>query len=52
MGGVNFGGPEETTGTVPPVRLMSLLAGGFFAVPPNAEPYPGAELFTSQLLVG
>jgi len=51
MGGVNFGGPEETTGTVPPVQLMSLLAGGFFAIPPNAEPYPGAELFTSQLLM-
>lgn len=51
MGGVNFGGPEETTGTVPPVQLMTLLMGGFFAVPPASAPYPGAELFTSQLPV-
>ena len=51
MGGVNFGGPDDIVGSIPPVRLMSLLAGGFFAVPPISSPYPGAELFAESLFV-
>lgn len=39
MGAVNFGGDPPST------RVMSLLAGGFYAVPPKAEPFPGAVLF-------
>lgn len=45
MGGVNFGGPEGDANRPPAVELMSLLAGGFYAIPPNSEPYPGASLF-------
>lgn len=49
MGGVNFGGvtnSDSTIGEPPPVPLMSLLAGGFFAIPPTEEPFPGASLFS------
>lgn len=48
MGGVNFGGPAEQTGGVKPVRLMSLLAGGYYALPPAGDPFPGAGLFADQ----
>jgi Dyp-type peroxidase family len=37
LGDANFGGDA------PP--LISLLAGGFYAVPPRARPFPGASLF-------
>jgi deferrochelatase/peroxidase EfeB len=46
LGDVNFGGPAVPQGGEPsPIELMSLLSGGFYAVPPRAEPFPGAELF-------
>jgi deferrochelatase/peroxidase EfeB len=46
LGDVNFGGPHEPAGgEPPPLLLLRLLAGGFYAVPPRHEPFPGAELF-------
>ena len=45
MGGVNFGGPEGEVRRPPSIELMSLIAGGFYAIPPNSDPYPGASLF-------
>jgi deferrochelatase/peroxidase EfeB len=40
LGDSNFGGPGSDS-----VPLISLLAGGFYAVPPRADPFPGAGLF-------
>ncbi|MGY1829110.1 Dyp-type peroxidase [Geodermatophilus sp. SYSU D01180] len=49
MGEVNFGGPAEPEPSDPrPIELMSLLAGGFYAVPPQGDPFPGADLFDSS----
>lgn len=45
MGGVNFGGPEGEISRPPSIELMSLIAGGFYAIPPKSEPYPGSSLF-------
>ena len=45
MGDVDFGGPEPTD--PPPIPLMSLLARCCCAVPPNGDPFPGADLFAS-----
>jgi deferrochelatase/peroxidase EfeB len=43
---VNFGGPAAPSpGDPPNVRLLSLLAGGLYCVPPGGTPFPGAELF-------
>jgi deferrochelatase/peroxidase EfeB len=43
---VNFGGPAEPRpGDPPSPSLVSLLAGGLYAVPPRARPFPGAALF-------
>ena len=43
---VNFGGPARPgPGDPPSPALLSLIAGAVFAVPPVAEPFPGAELF-------
>lgn len=39
LGPVNFGGNPSSA------RVISLLAGGYYAVPPKAEPFPGAILF-------
>jgi deferrochelatase/peroxidase EfeB len=44
LGDVNFGGPA--TGDAP--SLISLLAGGLYAVPPRARPFPGAGLFAAR----
>ncbi len=45
---VNFGGPAEPgPGDPPSPALVSLLAGGLYAVPPRARPFPGAGLFAS-----
>ncbi|MDX6587234.1 MAG: deferrochelatase/peroxidase EfeB [Solirubrobacterales bacterium] len=44
LGDSNFGGPtsaEESTSA----RLLTLDAGGFYAVPRRSDPFPGAELF-------
>jgi Dyp-type peroxidase family len=46
LGDVNFGGPTEpAAGEPPPLLLLRLLAGGFYAVPPRGEVFPGADLF-------
>jgi deferrochelatase/peroxidase EfeB len=48
LGDVNFGGPTEPgAGEPQPVQLITLEAGGFYAVPSVAEPFPGAELFAA-----
>jgi len=40
LGDVNFGGPGGPSA----IQLMSLRAGGFYVVPPRADPFPGASL--------
>ncbi len=46
LGGVNFGGrADHGPGEPEPIELISLAAAGFYAVPPQASPFPGAELF-------
>lgn len=48
LGDVNFGGPAAPrAGDPPSPRLMRLLAGGLYAVPPRARPFPGAGLFAA-----
>lgn len=42
MGDANFGGPADAP------SILSLLAGGVYAVPAAAKPYPGADLLISQ----
>src|ERR1700752_286502 len=39
LGPVNFGGEPMSA------RVLSLLAGGFYAVPPKSDPFPGSTLF-------
>jgi Dyp-type peroxidase family len=46
---VNFGGPAAAgPGDPPSPRLISLVAGGFYAVPPRRRPFPGAALFAAR----
>lgn len=46
LGDVNFGGPVAPgPGEPAPLRFIELLAGGLYAVPPRARPFPGAALF-------
>jgi Dyp-type peroxidase family len=46
LGDVNFGGPTDpAAGDPPSPSLLSLRAGGFYAVPPREKPFPGATLF-------
>jgi hypothetical protein len=46
LGGVNFGGPTiPQQGDPKPIRLLSVIAGGFYAVPPVDDPFPGASIF-------
>lgn len=46
LGDVNFGGPAAPrVGDPHPPDLMSLRAGGFYAVPPRERPFAGAGLF-------
>lgn len=45
LGAVNFGGPAGNVQQPEPVKLMSLLAGGFYAVPPKGNPFPGSAIF-------
>lgn len=48
LGDVNFGGPSEPGDGEPgPPSFIALDAGGFYAVPPRATPFPGASLFKS-----
>jgi deferrochelatase/peroxidase EfeB len=44
LGGVNFGGRPTPAEGPEPIRLISLRAGGFYAVPLAASPFPGANL--------
>ncbi len=46
LGDVNFGGSADpASGNPPSVDFISVLAGGLYAVPPLAKPFPGAHLF-------
>lgn len=46
LGNANFGGYTDAQPGEPPyVSLVSVIAGGYYAVPPKAEPFPGAEIF-------
>jgi deferrochelatase/peroxidase EfeB len=44
LGGVNMGG-GSAGGEPPDETILSVIAGGFYAVPPKGEPFPGAPLF-------
>lgn len=47
LGDVNFGGrPQPPEGEPRTVPLVTVAAGGFFAVAPRDEPFPGASIFT------
>jgi deferrochelatase/peroxidase EfeB len=47
LGDVNFGGRAERGPDEPPaVAFVSLVAGGLYAVPPRAGPFPGADVFS------
>lgn len=49
LGDVNFGGPAEPApGEPQPPALLTLHAGGFYAVPPRGDSFPGAELFDGR----
>jgi Dyp-type peroxidase family len=49
LGDVNFGGPSEPgPGEPGPLQLLTLQAGGFYAVPARAHPFPGADLFAGS----
>ncbi len=46
LGDVNFGGrTQHGPGEPPALRFVSLIAGGLYAVPPRAAPFPGAAIF-------
>jgi deferrochelatase/peroxidase EfeB len=46
LGDVNFGGPvRPKPGEPAPITLISVIAGGFYAVPPKGAPFPGAKIF-------
>lgn len=46
LGDVNFGGPSKPADGDPhSPMLLTLCAGGFYAVPPRSDPFPGAVLF-------
>lgn len=46
---VNFGGPaRQRRGDPTAPRLITLLAGGLYAVPPRRRPFPGAQLFDAR----
>ncbi|MBV9789047.1 MAG: Dyp-type peroxidase [Chloroflexi bacterium] len=43
---VNFGGATNPRAGEPaPIQFLSVVAGGLYAVPPNNDPFPGAEIF-------
>jgi Dyp-type peroxidase family len=45
MGNANFGGPLAAP------TLLTLIAGGVYAVPPHAEPFPGASILAAHAAV-
>jgi deferrochelatase/peroxidase EfeB len=44
LGDANFGGTALATDT----PLISVAAGGLYAIPPRGKPFPGAEIFASN----
>jgi deferrochelatase/peroxidase EfeB len=47
LGEVAFGGPvDPASGEPAEPRFLELRAGGLYAVPPRADPFPGAALFS------
>lgn len=51
MGDANFGGVVGDP-VIPAFNLMSVVAGGLFAVPPvGASPFPGSDLFDAMAIV-
>ena len=47
MESVNFGGRYER-GARAPVDFVSVIAGGYYAVPPDDRPFPGSQIFGSK----
>lgn len=47
MGDANFGGVIADP-SIPAFNLMSIVAGGLFAVPPLGSPFPGSSLFDAS----
>lgn len=46
LGDVNFGGPAyQQPGGPDPIHMVTVIAGGYYAVPPKATPFPGAAIF-------
>jgi Dyp-type peroxidase family len=45
LGDANFGGASDGLATLP---LISVVAGGFYAVPPRARPHAGRDLFAAR----
>ena len=46
LGDVNFGGPSDPADGDPrPPTLLTVRAGGFYALPRREDPFPGAALF-------
>ena len=45
LGEVNFGGPRVLTAGLASISLLTVLAGGYYAIPPKREPFPGADIF-------
>jgi Dyp-type peroxidase family len=46
MGDANFGGVVGDP-AIPAFKLMSVVSGGFFVVPPEADPFPGSDIFAA-----
>jgi hypothetical protein len=43
---VNFGGSTNPQAGEPdPIAFLSVVAGGFYVVPPQGDPFPGASIF-------
>lgn len=48
LGDVNFGGRRDPQpGDPPSPQMITVLSGGFYAVPPLDNPFPGAEVFVT-----
>jgi len=46
LGNANFGGPAVTQPGEPRgIDLVELMSGGYYAVPPKGDPFPGAAIF-------
>jgi len=45
LGNANFGGPAPEPGQPRGIDLVELMAGGYYAVPPAGNPFPGSDIF-------